>query len=494
MDLSRENDIERLRQAALILDAENKRLVQQLTEVMRELSKAKGEKAAALQLKLEELERQLALRNRALFGASSEKRPGPEDEKTAPSKKPQTGHGRKEQRALPDLEQVHHLDEADQKCTACGGELAVWEGQFEESEEIDVIARTFVLTKHKRQKYRCRCGGCIETALPPLKLFAGARYSIDVAVDIAISKYLDHLPLERQVRIMKREGLDIDSQTLWDYLDRLAHLLTPAHEALHEHILSRPVVGADETRWLLMGAPPGEKSKWQAWALSTAHAVCYRILDSRSAEAAREVLKGYNGTVVADGYSAYASLKKNGGAFRLAHCWAHVRRKYLECETAFPQVAEVLDLIAQLYAVEAQCGAGPPGEELRRQLRDTESRNIIRRIHEWALAQRPLPESGMGKAISYMGGLWPGLILFLDDPAIPIDNNATERAMRGPVVGRKNHYGSRSQRGTEVAALFYTLMESAKLNALDPRDYLRQAVRAALAGERIPLPHQIAAA
>lgn len=113
MDLSRENDIERLRQAALILDAENKRLVQQLTEVMRELSKAKGEKAAALQLKLAELERQLALRNRALFGASSEKRPGPEDEKTAPSKKPQTGHGRKEQRALPVLEQVHHLDEAD---------------------------------------------------------------------------------------------------------------------------------------------------------------------------------------------------------------------------------------------------------------------------------------------------------------------------------------------------------------------------------------------
>ena len=493
MDLSRENDIERLRQAALILDAENKRLVQQLTDVMRELAKAKGEKATALQLKLEELERQLALRNKALFGASSEKRPAPAEEKPT-ERPPQKGHGPKEQRALPVLEQVHHLDAADQKCTACGGELAVWEGQFEESEEIDVVARTFVLTKHKRQKYRCRCGGCVETALPPPKLFPGARYSIDVAVDIAISKYLDHLPLERQVRIMKREGLDLDSQTLWDYLERLARLLAPAHDALHAHALLQPVVGADEKRWILMGAPQGEKSKWQTWALSTEKAVCYRILDSRSAEAAREVLRDYKGTVVADGYSAYASLRKNGGAFRLAHCWAHVRRKYLECETAFPQVAEVLDLIAQLYAVEGRCETGPPGDALRRHLRGTESRNTVRRIHEWALAQRVLPESALGKAIAYMGGLWPGLVLFLEDAAIPLDNNATERALRGLVVGRKNHYGSRSQRGTEVAALFYSLMESAKLNGLDPRDYLRQAVRAALTGESIPLPHQIAEA
>ena len=494
-ELSREQDIERLRTAALMLEAENRRLVQKVTELMRQLATAKGDDATALQLKLEELERQLAARTKMLFGASTEKRPRPEDPASAPEKKPQTGHGPKEQRELPTMELVHHLDEADKKCTSCGGDLEEWVGQTEDSEEIDLLARTFVVVKHRRKKYRCRCGGCVETALGPQKLFDGARYSIDFAIDVALSKYLDHLPLERQVRIMKRDGLDTDSQTLWDYLERLARPLQPAYEALREHLLSRAVIGADETRWLLMGAPKDEKTKWQAWALSCDEAVFYAILDSRSADAAREVLGDYDGTVMADGYSAYQSLRKNGGKFRLALCWAHVRRKFLECETTNPQQsAEVVGLIGELYAIEADCATGPPGNEERARLRDQKSRRVVRRIHDWALAQRVLPQSALGKAISYMGGMWPGLVLFLDDPSIPLDNNATERALRGPVVGRKNHYGSRSRRGTEVAALFYTLMESAKLAGVDPRAYLRTAVHAALAGEPVLLPHPYAAA
>lgn len=487
MVLKREQDIEKLREAALMLEAENRRLTQKLSEVMRELAHAKGQDASALQLKLVELERQLETRNRALFGPSSEKRPAPEPSE-APEKKPQTGHGRKEQRALPEMEHIHRLDEADKKCPSCGGELTEWEGQFEESEEVDVLARTFVLLKHKRQKYRCRCGGCVETALGPQKLFEGARYSIDFAVDVAIQKYLDHLPLERQVRICAREGLEVESQTLWDYLERLTGLLQPAYLAIQKHVLAQPVIGADETRWLLMGAPAEEKTRWQAWALTCPDAVSYAILDSRSAAAARQVLGEYTGTVVADGYSAYQSLKKQGAGFRLAHCWAHVRRKYLECETTHPQVAEVLTLISELYAIEESCPTGPPGDELRAQLRREKSKDVVRHIHEWALAQRPLPESGLGKAIAYMGGIWPGLLLFLEDAAVPLDNNATERALRGPVVGRKNHYGSRSRRGTEVAALFYTLLETAKLCGVEPRAYLRSAIEAALRREPIPLP------
>ena len=436
MEIAREQDVEKLRQAAMMLEAENKRLVQKVSELMRELAKAKGEDAAALQLKLAELERQLALRNQALFGDSSEKRerPGGTDAPPPEKKKPAKGHGPKEQRALPTMEQVYRLDDADKKCPSCGGELAEWEGQFEESEEIDVLARTFVVVKHKRQKYRCRCGGCVETALGPAKLFEGARYSIDFGVDVVLQKYVDHVPLERQVRIMSREALDVESQTLWDYLERIARLLQPAYERLRDHVLSFNVVGADETRWRLMGAPEGEKSRWQVWALSCAQAAFYRILESRSAEAARQVLSGYSGTVMADGYGAYESLRKNGGQFRLAHCWAHVRRKFIEAETAFPkQAAEAVALIAELYDVETSCPTGPPGDEERRRLRSEKSRDIIRRIHEWALAQRVLPQSSLGRAISYMGGLWPGLVLFLEDPSIPLDNNSTERALRGVV-------------------------------------------------------------
>jgi transposase len=118
---------------------------------------------------------------------------------------------------------------------------------------------------------------------------------------------------------------------------------------------------------------------------------------------------------------------------------------------------------------------------LRAALRAEQSAPIIAEIRSWAHRQRALPESSLGKAISYMLGLWAGLTRFLDDPRIPLDNNATERGLRGMVVGRKNHYGSRSKRGTEVAALFYSPIESAKLCGVEPKAYLLHAVCAALA-------------
>lgn len=490
VNLEHEKDIERLRKAALLLEAENRRLSAAVVELTRKLAMARGEDARLLQLRLQELEDQLAKRNAMLFGSSSEKRPRAKPEQA--EKTPQRGHGPKPQPALPVVEQVLKLDEADRVCNSCGGELQAWEGQFEESEEIDVVERTWVVKRIRRQKYRCRCGGCIETALPPMKLFEGARYSIAFAIDVAVQKYLDHLPLERQVRIMLREGLDVDSQTLWDYLERLARLLQPAYDRLPEFLFTQDVLGADESRWPLLGAPAGERSKWHIWALSATQAVFYAILDSRSADAARAVLSGYRGVIMTDGYRAYESLRKQGEHFTQAYCWSHVRRAFYDIRERFPQAEQVLELIGALYEVERQCPTGPPGDELRRQLRNEKSRDIIRRIQQWALEQRALPESGLGKAISYMSGLWPGLVRFLDDPRIPIDNNGSERALRGPVVGRKNHYGSRSRRGTEVAALFYSLLESAKLCGLEPKSYLRTAVSAALRGEHIPLPHEIA--
>jgi transposase len=370
-------------------------------------------------------------------------------------------------------------------------------GQYEESEEIDVIERHFVVKKHKRKKYRCSCNGCIETALGPPKLFEGARYSIDFAIEVAVQKYLDHAPLERQVRIMLREGLVVNSQTLWDYLDALARLLAPAHEALHAYILSQKVIGADETRWRLMGAggqDEGESKLWQAWAVAAPDAVCYRILASRSAQAGSEVLSGFSGILMADGYGVYKKLARGGGAFVLVHCWAHVRREFIEVEKNFPQVSEVLILIAELYVIESACPPGPAANEPRASLRNERSRPVVARIESWALTQRTkvLPESGLSKAIEYMLGMWAGLTRFIDDPRIPLDNNATERALRGLVVGRKNHYGSRSKRGTEVAALLYSLMESAKLVGIDPKAYLRRATHAALGGLPIPLPHEMA--
>ena len=187
MNLATETDIERLRQAALLLEQENARLFHRLERLAGELREARGEEAHSLQLEIAQLKEQLASRTKALFGDSSERRPCAE--KKTKKKEANLGHGPREQKALPIVEVVHELDEPDQACPSCGGDLEPMAGQFEEAEEIDVVERSFRIVRHKRQKYRCRCGAGIETALGPDKLVAGGRYSIDFAVDVAIAKF-----------------------------------------------------------------------------------------------------------------------------------------------------------------------------------------------------------------------------------------------------------------------------------------------------------------
>ena len=485
-------DSSTLLQAAMLLEAENRKLLTQNIELKQQVRQLQGQEPEQLALQVLELQQQLYVRNRLLFGDKSEKRP--RRDKLEPKGEPATGHGPRQQPALPVLETVHRLDQADQVCSSCGAQLQEWPGQSEESEEIESIQRCFVVVKHKRLKYRCACGGCVQTALGPKKLIPGGRYAPSVAVGVAVDKYADHLPLERQARIMTRQGLTMDSQTLWDQIDALVKHVQPAYERLQQYVLQQPVLGADETPWKLLASRSHGKgsTRCYAWALCAPDAVYYHIDESRSTEAARKVLQDFSGTLLCDGYTAYESLRKQGGSFRIAHCWAHVRRKFLEAEQAAPnECAQVLDLIAQLYATEHEVRDGPAEAKLA--ARQQTSRLIVQAIHRWALEVQTLPQSPLGKAIGYMGSLWPGLQVFLDDPNVAPDNNAVERALRGVVLGRKNHLGSKSQRGMHVAALFYSLVESAKLCDLDPDYYLKAATQAALDAELIPLPHELAA-
>lgn len=477
-----EHNIEVLRQVACLLDREVQALHQRIEKLVSEVVRLRGGDASALQLELEQLKELLARRDRALFGDSSEKRRSPAQDKPAGAEKPkQEGHGPKAQPNLALIEQSHELDQDKLGCPQCGGEMVPMNGQFEDSEEVSVVERRFVLVKHRRQKYRCRCNACVVTAPGPRKLISGGRYSTEFAVEVAISKYADHAPLERQVRTMAREGLEISSQTLWDQINALARRLKPTWTALKEQVLGAPVVHADETHWRMMD---GKSSRWWVWCVASEEAVFYRLCSSRSAKAAGEVLSNYGGIVMADGYSAYSSLERAGPGFTLAHCWAHVRRKFDEIRESYPLAsAEALDLIGKLYEVERLVVPSQDEQavlEQRAQLRAERSEGIVAEIRRWAEKQTPLPQSGLGKAITYMWGMWPGLTHFLKNPRIPLDNNAGERALRGVVVGRKNHYGSRSRRGTEVAAIFYSLCESAKLAGIEPRSYLLQATYAAI--------------
>jgi len=476
-----EGDIERLRQVALLLQNENSRLFRRLEDLAAELARLKGEQPAEqLALEIALLKEKLQARERELFSPSSEKRSkDPCD--GLQEKRLQTGHGPRHQPELPIVEAVHILDEADKICPKCGGGLQVWAGQFEQSDEIDVVERSYRVVRHKRQKYRCQCGECIDTALGPDKFLPGGRYSVDFAISVAIGKYADHLPLARQRRMMARDGLLIDTQTLWDQIFVLARHLGPTYEALHDLVLQAPVIGADETTWRLLGS--GSKS-WWAWSVCSPDAVVYQISPTRSAKDAGRILRDFSGVVVADGYSAYRTLRdrravsRDGSPFELAACWAHVRRKFLEAEPDHPEATPVLELIGDLYGVEAEGREAPDRLAM---LRGEKSRELVDQLRDALLAIRALPRSSLGTAVSYTFELWPALTRFLDDSRIPLDNNQTERALRGVVIGRKNHYGSRSLRGTMVAALFYSLIESAKLCGVEPRAYLREATRRAIA-------------
>ncbi len=499
INIRQESDIETLRKVALMLDRENQKLTDRIGLLQNKIRKLSGEEALSKQQELEILKEILASRERALFGDSSEKRKQPgsvgEPADVGEPKKSQRGHGPQKQLALEVIEEIHELDEADLACPVCGGRLEEMKGQFEESEEITSIERQFVLLKHRRKKYRCRCNACVETAPGPVKLKAGSRYSPEFAIDVAVDKYVDHMPLQRQVTAMKRAGLIVTAQTLWDQLESLAKWLAPTYQAILQQVLESSLVHADETRWPMLGGKYAAKEKRWMWGVANEELVAYRILKDRSAESARKILDGFSGILMTDAYGAYRALARDGPQMKmgssnlgvkikLVHCWAHCRRKYFTVEPNYPeQCKEILDLIGDLYEIEHQVPGDLPNIErlvLRAQLRNEKSREIIGKIRKWAENQKVLPESGLGRAIKYMLGIWRELTEFLEDPQIPLDNNHLERALRPPVVGRKNHYGSRSDRGTRVAELFYTLVESAKLNGIDPKEYLQKATWRAL--------------
>lgn len=490
IDFEREKDPEVLRQAVVLLEAENRRLLARVMELTKALLAAQGKDRIALQVELEGLQAQLEKRNRMLFGQSSERRA--DETKSEPKKRaPQTGHGPREQTQLRLVEEHHELPEDERVCILCKGTLEEMVGTFEESEEIDVVAREFIVKKHVRKKYRCRCGECIETAPLPPRLIAGGRYSLAFAIAVAISKYADHLPLERQVRIMRREGLIVDSQTLYDQIEALARVLWPAYDRLGCELLDEHVLFVDETPWPLLGKN-ASSAKWYAWTMASPTGAYYEIHGTRGLEAGKSLLATFKGIAVTDGYGVYDALEKRMKDLRIAQCWAHIRRKFVDCESGFPKETEqILALIRELYAIEERAPSGPSGNERRKQLRSTESRCVLARIQAWCLDVACTPASSLARAIDYMSKRWSRATLFLEHPDVPLDNNAAERVLRGPVLGRKNHYGSRSQRGTEVAAIFYSLIESAKLVGVEPAEYLRRAADAALAGDAPIIPSDL---
>lgn len=490
-------DLDTARQVAQLLEKENARLHTRLQALALENAALRGQEGQAqYEIEIVRLQEQMAALQRKLFAASSEKQ-GKQRDAQGERKKPAPPDGRREQKTLPLEVMEHKLDEADLACADCGKALCEWTGQSEDSEEIDIVQRSFVLKKHVRKKYRCECGAAPVTAEGPVRMPGGGLYSLDFAIEVAFGKYGLHLPLERQARWMTQQGLEMSSSTLWDQIEKLARVLSPAYEALRPYVVSSELVHGDETRWRMLGK--GGKT-WWVWCVGRNDAVYYRIEPTRGHQVVVDILDGFRGILMVDDYIAYQTAKKLLPHMTIVLCWSHARRGFVEALDAYPECQQALDLIAELFEVERDLPDWQVIKDPRlradallhiRELRQQRSKPRCAALLTWAKEQRGLPGSKLREAIQYMTSNWAGLTRFLDEPRAPLCNNPAERAMRGPVVGRKNHYGSKSLRGTEVAALFYSLVESAKLVGIDPAKYLRAAAEAAIRDGAALLPHQM---
>jgi transposase len=480
VDLRRERDIEQLRRVALAQQIQIEQLLRVLKLKTRELEVLKGDPAELQQTLalVETLTKQQQEAERAAKSGGTPKKKPKDRENTGPTEQPR----------LPLEERVFELDEADRVCPSCGGGLSPMAEQFEESEMIDVVEVSYRLVQVKQQKYACRCGGCVETAPGPERAVVGGRYSLAFAIKVALDKYLDHIPLARQERILRRHGLEVTTQTLWDQLDALARRLRGIEVALFEHALTKPVIGLDQTGWPKLES--NADKPWQMWCITAPGLVSHRIRDDKGAATFKSLVGDYNGVIVCDALKTHEAGARDGPGIVLAGCWAHVFRKFEEAAPDHPDAETALALIGELYEIDERAGADV---ERRSELRRNESAAVLEKLKSWLWNQAVLKTLSIGKAAGYAIANWERLTCFVENPLVPLDNNATERAIRGPVVGRKNHYGSKSRRGTEVAAILYSLVETAKLHDIDPAKYLLEAVRAVDRGELL-LPWEMAPA
>ncbi|MDA9189653.1 IS66 family transposase [bacterium] len=378
----------------------------------------------------------------------------------------------------------------DSSCSTCGGEkIFEMNNCFEESNEFEVIERQYIIKRHKRQKYSCKCCNNIITAKGGVKLNPGGEYSIQLATQISCDKFEDHLPLERQRKQMKRAGINVDVKTLYGQTEHLYNLLFPLSELIRQDVLSESWVHIDESPIDFYNP---SKSKGYIWSMSNPRGAYYQFEATRSGLIAQEMIKGYKkGCVVTDGYSGYNFLdSEDYSDIRHAFCWAHVRRKFFEAMAHNDSAELMVDFIDKLYEVEHMA------DEIHelKELRHDNSVLIVKEIDAWieSMDGKFLESSSMGKAINYYLNRKAGLHLFLYDENVPIDNNMAERKQRCPVMGRKNFNSFKSINGADVGAFFYSLIESCKSNGLNPRSFINEMAHRSAKKEELESPYQYA--
>ncbi|MCL4761234.1 MAG: IS66 family transposase [Burkholderiales bacterium] len=366
-------------------------------------------------------------------------------------------------------------------CPDCGGALKPIGEDV--SEQLEYIPEHFKVIRHVRPKFACgRCSTLVQAPAPVRPIDKGLA-GPGLLAHVAVSKYLDHLPLYRQSEIYARQGVDLDRSTLADWVGGIARLVTPLAELIGRHVMAAGKVHADDTAVPVLDPGRGKTKTGRLWVYvrddrpagsTDPPAAFYRYTPTREGAHPRLHLKAFRGTLQADGYSGFDGLYVEGNVQEAA-CWAHARRKFYELHAAHksPLAEEALKRIKALYEIEALVRGRPPDE--RRHARQEQARLLLDGLKVWleaTLARVPI-KSELAAAINYSLKRWQALTRYCGDGAIEIDNNAAERALRGPVLSRKNFLFAGADSGGERAAVLYTLLETAKLNDLNPEAYLR---------------------
>jgi transposase len=449
--------------------SEIERLVLLVEKLQRMLFGAKSEKVLRqidqLELQLEELQAASAIEESKAVGPAA--RPAP----AKPFRRPLPEH-------LP--REVHTHMPGHEACPDCGGRLR--ELGEDVAEMLEYVRASFKVLRHIRPKLSCDdCDRIVQAPAPSRPIDRGLA-GPGLLAHVLVSKYGDHCPLYRQSEIYAREGLDLDRSTLAGWVGATSELLAPLVEAVRSHVLSASKLHADDTPVPVLAPGNGKTKTGRLWTYvrddrpsgdQTAPAVWFAYSPDRKGENPRQHLKLYKGALQADAYAGFQQLYDSGTIAEVA-CWAHTRRKFHEIHIAHasPITAEAIERIAALYAIEAEIRGSTP--KIRKAIRQARARPLLDSMKTWleATLAKLSRKSDTAAAIRYALSRWPALTRYADDGQLEIDNNTAERALRVVALGRKNYLFAGSNAGGERAAGIYSLLGSAKLNALDPELYL----------------------
>lgn len=373
--------------------------------------------------------------------------------------------------------EIIHVPGGQCACEHCGKHRPVL--GYEVSEYLEMEPIKFFVREVRREKLgACACQDGVVCAPVPVRILPKSKLGDELIVELIDQKFGLHVPVYRQCEaIFRNAGVDLSRQTVCSVMGAAGGLLVPIVGVLKEDLLRGGYVQADETRFgVQTHEKPGKNHTAQIWQYGRPGGpVVFDFRMSRGRAGPSAFLKGFQGYLQSDGYQVYREL---GPGITYLGCLSHVRRKFVEAHKLAPQdplPREIVDLLGEVYAVEAEAREAGATTEQRHQLRQARSKALMERLHARieATQRTALPKSMLGRACKYALGQWKRVLVYLEDGRLEIDNNWAENAIRPVVLGRKNflHIGSEWM-GPNLAAI-WTIYGTCQRLGKNPRAYLR---------------------